>query len=501
MLRNIGFGLALLLLCGSAAALATGTYVEGRDAYRAGEYTMAYRILLPLARKDDVRAMYLVGLMYDGGRSVPQDDATAAGWFKASAARGYASSQYVLGRMTIEGRGVPKSRDKGVALLRAAARQGHKEAAVLVGQLDAAAASRSARREPAASGDAGAPAQIAAAPVTTVSAAAKPVTAPITAPVTTPVTAAFARFDRPLAQAALAALSGVLQRLALRDDAQMRAALPGLAGDFARQYWHVESIGEADLAAAYGRLVRDHADLAAALARELSAAPAAESQAVGGLLSRLGNPALARGAGPATRAGCPATVKAAQGGYPFAWFQAAQCVAAEDAAQASDWLLMAASAGHAGAQESAGRACVEGATKEWACAKAWLGRAADAGRSSALPVLAWTLANQPQASEADVRAAVQWYQSAASSGDAVSMNNLAALLERGPATVRDLVQARDWYSRAARNGFGPAQLNLGRMLAQGEGGAANRDEALEWLRRAEASGVAEARAMREQIAR
>ena len=126
---------------------------------------------------------------------------------------------------------------------------------------------------------------------------------------------------------------------------------------------------------------------------------------------------------------------------------------------------------------------------------------AESGRSSALPVLGWTLANQPQASEADLRAAVKWYQSAGSAGDVVSMNNLAALFERGPEPVRDLVQARDWYSRAARSGFGPAQLNLGRMLAQGEGGAANRDEALEWLRRAKASGVAEARAMREQMAR
>ena len=501
MPRNIWFGLAWLLLFGSATALAKGSYVEGRDAYRAGEYTKAYRILLPLARKDDVRAMHLVGLMYDGGRSVPQDDATAADWFKASAARGYASSQYLLGRMTIEGRGVSKSRDKGVALLRAAAKQGHREATALLEQLDAASGPVSARRDAAADKEGAVSTGAAAAPIP-----AAPAIAAGSAPAGAraaikPVAVTFVRFERPLARASLAALSGVLQRLALSNDAEMRKALPVLARDFARQYWHVESIGEVDLAASYARLVSDHIDTFNLLARELSAAPAAESQAVGGLLSRLGNPALARGAGPATRAGCPATVKAAQGGYPFAWFQAAQCVAAEDAVQAGDWLLMAASAGHAGAQESAGRTCIEGAAKDWACAKVWLGRAAEAGRSSALPVLAWTLANQPQASEADVRAAVQWYQSAASSGDAVSMNNLAALLERGPATVRDLVQARDWYSRAARNGFGPAQLNLGRMLAEGEGGAANRDEALEWLRRAEASGVAEARAMREQIAR
>jgi uncharacterized protein len=206
-------------------------------------------------------------------------------------------------------------------------------------------------------------------------------------------------------------------------------------------------------------------------------------------------------AGTAGREGCAATIKAAQGNFPFAWFQGARCMAADNVPQAAEWMLMAAHAGHAGAQESAGRSCVEGASKDWPCAKEWLTRSATAGRSSAMPVLAWTLTNQPQAAEADQRAALTWYEAAAATGDTVSMNNLAAMLERGPAVVRDPARARDWYGRAARSGFGPAQLNLGRMLAQGDGGAVNREEAVEWLRKAEAAGVAEARALREQIAR
>ena len=480
--------LALWALHLGPAWAAKDTYADGVKAYRAGEYTKAYRALLPLARKNDARAMYLVGVMYEGGRGVPQDDPTAAGWFGASVRRGYAPAQYALARMVIEGRGAVKSRERGISLLRAAAGQGHQEAAALLGRVDPALATASANREP-------------------VPRMAEPaVGAVLPAPAAKPVAVAFTKFERPDAQASLAALRGVLQRLTQADNAEIRKSLSLLSLDFARQYWHIESVGDVELATIYARLVRDHSEVLSQLAREMSAAPPVsaqqgvasrlESLATGGLLARLTSPI-----GAGAREGCPATIEAAQGGFPFAWFEAARCVVVENPQQAGDWMLMAAATGHAGAQESAGRACVESASKDWGCAKEWLGLAVNAGRSSAIPILAWTLANQPQASDLELRAAVKWYETAAGTGDALSMNNLAALLERGPEGVRDPVRARDWYGQAARSGYAPAQFNLGRMLAQGEGGAANRDEAVEWLRKAEAAGIAEARLMRERISR
>ena len=506
MLRRLIRLLAVALLalgglsCAPAGA-AKDSYTEGLTAYRAAQYTKAYRLLLPLARKNDARAMYLVGVMYESGHSVPQDDTTAAGWFAASAKRGYASGQYSLARLTIEGRGVAKSREKGTALLAAAAAQGHKEAMALLERIDPALAAAAAIREPAMGQAAPAGDFASGASSASASGAAARPAASASAPAAAargakPVAVAFTKLERPLAQASLEAMRGVLLRLALADNPELRRLLPVLAQDFARQYWHIESVGDVRLASAYTQLVREHIGTLSVLALEMAAAPAPAPQAVSGLLSNLISVAGATG-----REGCAATIKAAQGNFSFAWFQGARCIATANAEQAGDWMLMAAAAGHAGAQESAGRACIEAAAKDWACAKEWLGRAAEAGRSSAMPALAWTLANQPQVTETDQRTALDWYEAAATAGDTVSMNNLAAMLERGPAAVRDPARARDWYARAARSGFGPAQLNLGRMLAQGEGGAVNRDEADEWLRKAEAAGVEEARALREQIAR
>lgn len=468
--------LCLSFLCQPVAA-ARDAYGDGLKAYRAGQYAQAYKQLLPLARKKDARAMYLIGVMYQSGRAVPQDDPTAAGWFEASAKLGNASGQYALARATIEGRGVEKNRDKGIALLQLAAAQGHSEATALLGRLAATLkleeGGLSVSRTLSGTG-ARAPADATA----------------------NPPTELFTPLDRVAAQASLSALRTLLQRLAAADDAGLRKSLPSIASGFARQYWHVESVGDAGLADGFSRVARDHAVQLVPLAGELSGSNAPESQAVGGLLLRLaGSPS------PALRTGCPATIAAAQAGFAFAYFQGARCIVERDALQASDWMRAAAAAGHAGAQESVGRSCVEGENKDWRCDTDWLARAANIGRASAMPVLGWALASQPDASLDDQRAALGWYEKAADNGDLFAMNNLAALLERGPVALRDASAARRRYAQAARTGFAPAQFNLGRMLAQGIGGTADLDEAAEWLRKAAAAGVPEAQTALDQLKR
>ena len=310
----------------------------------------------------------------------------------------------------------------------------------------------------------------------------------------TPAALLFTAFDGGAAQASLAALRALLQRLTAADDATARNDLPALALDFARQYWHVESVGAAPLAEDFASAAREYAALLAPLAGQLAASALPASLAASGLLVR-----LAGASNPALLTGCPATIEAAQAGYAFAWFQGARCIAARDSGQAADWMRAAAAAGHAGAQESVGRTCIESTAKNWPCALEWLGRAAHAGRTTAMAAIGWTLANQPAASEDDYRQAMNWYERAGGAGDLFAMNNLAALLERGPEILRNPAGARRWYGAAARAGFAPAQYNLGRLLAAGIGGATDRAEAAEWLRRASASGIAEARAALDEI--
>lgn len=225
------------------------------------------------------------------------------------------------------------------------------------------------------------------------------------------------------------------------------------------------------LATEFARTAREFATTLVPLAGELSASKPPEAQAAGGLLIR-----LAGAPNPALLTGCPATIAAAQAGYAFAFFQGARCITTRDVAQAADRMRAAAFAGHAGAQESA-------------------------GRSSAMAALGWNLANQPAADENDYRQAMNWYAQAAGAGDLFAMNNLAALYERGPEILRNPAGAQRWYGAAARTGFGPAQFNLGRLLAAGIGGTADHTEAADWLRKAAAAGATEARTALEQLER
>ena len=494
-MRRLTLCVAACLLCLLALPVqaAKDPYPEGLKAYRAGQYTKAYKTLLPLARKKDARAMYLVGVMYETGRGVPQDDPTAAGWLEGSAKAGNASAQYLLARMTIEGRGVEKSREKGVALLRAAAEQGHKESVALLARLGAGPAPDAASGATAATGTKAA--------TTTTAAATTPATPGATAPSTTasplekPIAVIFTRYDRKAAQAALTAFGALLQRTAQPDSTEARRTLMQMAPDVARQLWHAESVGDVETVRLATQAAREQRIPLAALVKELTQSGTPEALGVAGLLEGLPAPDLA------VRPGCATTIRAARADFSWAWFQGARCIANENPRQASDWMRAAAAAGHAGAQESVGRACVEADPPRWACAKEWLGRAAEAGRPSAMPVLGWALTSQPNPAENDLRAALKWYEQAAGSGDTFAMNNLAALFERGPADMRDLARARQWYAKGAQAGFAPAQFNLGRMLAAGLGGAADRPAATEWLRKADAAGVTEARAALEQLTR
>ena len=49
-----------------------------------------------------------LGVMYDNGRGVPQDDKTAAEWYTRAAEQGHATAQTNLGGMYKNGNGVPK---------------------------------------------------------------------------------------------------------------------------------------------------------------------------------------------------------------------------------------------------------------------------------------------------------------------------------------------------------------------------------------------------------
>lgn len=170
----------LLVTALSALALpaAADTLGEGLQAYDAGRYAQAIKLLTPLANESNSQAQFRVGMMYYLGHGVPEDEKLAVYWLKKSAAQGnteamfelgnafllghqaallvpepdreaalwyfqaasagHADAQYRLGLLFLAGKGVVESRKEAMNWFRKAAAQGHAEAKKAMGRVDGA---------------------------------------------------------------------------------------------------------------------------------------------------------------------------------------------------------------------------------------------------------------------------------------------------------------------------------------------------------------------------
>ena len=61
----------------------------GWEAYERGDYEAALKELRPLAQEGDPAAQTNLGMMYDFGFGVPQDDKEAVRWYRLAAAAGF----------------------------------------------------------------------------------------------------------------------------------------------------------------------------------------------------------------------------------------------------------------------------------------------------------------------------------------------------------------------------------------------------------------------------
>ena len=60
------------------------------------------------AENGEVTTQFNLGVMYNTGQGVPQDDKQAAKWWRLAADQGDGKAQYYLGAMYAKGRGVPQ---------------------------------------------------------------------------------------------------------------------------------------------------------------------------------------------------------------------------------------------------------------------------------------------------------------------------------------------------------------------------------------------------------
>jgi hypothetical protein len=81
-------------------------YTVGEAAYERGDYSLAFKELLPLARKGTAEAQFYMGVMYEKGLGVPQDYAEAIRWSRKAAERGVKEAQYNVGLIYFRGLGI-----------------------------------------------------------------------------------------------------------------------------------------------------------------------------------------------------------------------------------------------------------------------------------------------------------------------------------------------------------------------------------------------------------
>ena len=123
MLKYLLIG-ALCLSGLSATAQYAPENEAGLAAAQAGEWQKAWDIWKPLADAGDARAQSNIGVMYDNGEVVDEDDAEAVRWFTLSAEAGFAPGQANLAKMYFKGDGVEQNYTIAHRWYQAAARQG-----------------------------------------------------------------------------------------------------------------------------------------------------------------------------------------------------------------------------------------------------------------------------------------------------------------------------------------------------------------------------------------
>jgi len=83
-------------------------FIKGQAAARAGDHETAVKEWRPLAEQGHAGAQYYLGVMYEMGLGVPQDEAEAVRWIRLAAEFGFADAQNHLGAMYARGVGMPK---------------------------------------------------------------------------------------------------------------------------------------------------------------------------------------------------------------------------------------------------------------------------------------------------------------------------------------------------------------------------------------------------------
>jgi len=125
----VQFCLTLIIFIGSMGVSVSGDFQKGTAAYKSGDYATALREWDPLAKQGDTDAMFNIGLMYDKGQGVPEDNMIAVQWYRIAAWWGHASAQGNLSEHYALGAGVKRNYARAYMWGNIAATNGNKTGA------------------------------------------------------------------------------------------------------------------------------------------------------------------------------------------------------------------------------------------------------------------------------------------------------------------------------------------------------------------------------------
>ena len=100
--------LIALLLTVSLSAHGAESFDDGVQAVDSGDYETAFRVFFRLAEQGNADAQHNLGVMYETGLGVSENDKKAVKWYRLAAEQGHAAAQYSLGVMYQTGEGVPE---------------------------------------------------------------------------------------------------------------------------------------------------------------------------------------------------------------------------------------------------------------------------------------------------------------------------------------------------------------------------------------------------------
>ena len=99
--------------------------VKGIAAYKVGDYQTALNEFHKSADEGSADAQFYIGVLYDFGYIVEQDDQEAVKWYRRAAEQGQPDAQHNLGQMYFKGRGVEQVDQEAAVWFRRAAQQGN----------------------------------------------------------------------------------------------------------------------------------------------------------------------------------------------------------------------------------------------------------------------------------------------------------------------------------------------------------------------------------------